>query len=75
MDPSIDIVSEDGSTKGDGPAHLLHCYHGSLNKFTVTSDGKVPSSNPHQVIKGEFQDKTTIGTNLTVGKKKLVLSN
>ena len=50
--------------KKDEPAHLLHCYHGSLNKFTVTSDGKVPGSNPHQVIEGEFQDKTTIGTNL-----------
>ena len=43
---------------------LLHGYHWSLNEFAVTSDGEVPRADPHQIVEGEFQDETTIGTNL-----------
>jgi hypothetical protein len=44
--------------------NLLHGDDGSLDEFTVTSNRKMPGSNPHQVVKCKFQDKTTVSANL-----------
>ena len=43
---------------------LLHGYDGSLDELAMTTDGKMPGSDAHQVVEGEFQDKTTVRANL-----------
>ena len=51
-------------------ANLLHGYDGSLDEFAVTTDGKMPGSDAHQVVEGEFQDETTVRANLNTNAVK-----
>ena len=52
-------------------AWLLHSQDGPWYEFSVISNGKMPRSNPHHVIKGEFDDESSLSVHLLVfGKKK-----